>query len=59
MPPPLEHVSGLITPHQKQQIEAIGGDAGVSAGLRTAITAGLLALQGDCALIQPIDELRE
>ena len=59
MPPPLEHVSGLITPHQKQQIEAIGGDAGVSAGLRTAITAGLLALQGDCALIQPIDELRD
>ncbi len=59
MSPPLEHVSGLITPHQKQQIEAIGGDAGVSAGLRTAISAGLLALQGDCALIRPIDELRE
>ena len=59
MSPPLEHVSGLITPHQKQQIETIGGAAGVSAGLRTAITAGLLALQGDCALIQPIDELRD
>lgn len=59
MSPPLEHVSGLITPHQREQITALGGDAGVSAGLRTAISAGLLALQGDCALIQPIDELRE
>jgi len=58
MPPNLQHVAGLIPEHQKQQIEAIGGGA-VSAGLRTAISAGLLALQGDCALIQPIDELRE
>jgi hypothetical protein len=59
MPPNLQPVAGLIPEHQKQQIEALGGEAGVSAGLRTAITAGLLALQGDCALIRPIDELRD
>lgn len=59
MSPPLEHVSGLIPQHQREQITALGGDAGVSAGLRTAISAGLLALRGDCALIQPIDELRD
>lgn len=58
MSPPLEHVSGLIPEHQKQQIEALGGEAGVSAGLRDVVAAGLLALQGDAALIRPIDELQ-
>jgi len=58
MSPPLEHVSGLITPHQREQITALGGDAGVSAGVRIAITAGLLALQGDAALLAPVDELQ-
>lgn len=59
MPPNLQPVAGLIPEHQKQQITALGGEAGVSAGLRDVVTAGLLALQGDCALIRPIDELRD
>ncbi len=59
MSPPLEHVSGLIPQHQREQITALGGEAGVSAGLRDVVAAGLLALQGDCALIRPIDELRD
>jgi hypothetical protein len=37
----LQHVSGLVAPCQTQQIAPIGGDRGLS--------AGLLALQGDCA----------
>ena len=59
MPPPLETVSAKIPQHQREQIQSLGGDRGLSAGLRDTITAGLLALQGDCALIQPIDELRD
>lgn len=47
----------MIPEHQLQQIAAIGGDRGVSAGLRDTISAGLLALQGDCALIRPVSEL--
>lgn len=54
----LENVGGMVMPHQKQQIEAIGGDRGISAGLRDVISAGLLALRGDCALIAPIQELQ-
>lgn len=58
MPPNLQPVAGLIPEHQKQQIEAIGGAAGVSAGLRDVVTAGLLALQGDAALLAPVAELQ-
>jgi hypothetical protein len=58
MSPPKEHISGLIHPHQREQIEAIGGDRGISAGLRDVVTAGLLALRGDAALIAPIEELQ-
>ena len=58
MSPPKEHISGLIHPHQREQIEAIGGDRGISAGLRDVVTAGLLALRGDAALIAPITELQ-
>ena len=47
----------MVPEHQLQQITAIGGDAGVSAGLRTAVSAGLLALQGDAALLAPVSEL--
>jgi hypothetical protein len=54
---PLKHVSGLVAPRQLQQITAIGGDRGLSAGLRDVVSAGLLALQGDCALIRPVSEL--
>lgn len=43
--------------HQLDQITAIGGDRGVSAGLRDTIGAGLLALQGDAALLAPVEEL--
>jgi hypothetical protein len=57
--PPLENVSAKIPPHQREQIAALAGNRGLSAGLRDVITAGLLALKGDCALIAPIDELRE
>jgi len=57
--PPLRNVSGMIPEHQLQQIAAIGGDRGVSAGLRDTIAAGLLALQGDSALIAPVSELHE
>jgi hypothetical protein len=49
----------MVPVHQLEQITAIGGDRGVSAGLRDVITAGLLALQGDCALLQPVEELQE
>lgn len=59
MPPPTVHVSGRIAPHQLEQIAAIGGDEGVSAGLREVVTAGLLALKGDCALIRPVSELHQ
>lgn len=59
MLPPLENVSAKIPPHQREQIAALAGNRGLSAGLRDVITAGLLALKGDCALIAPIDELRE
>jgi hypothetical protein len=55
--PPLKNVSGMVPEHQLQQITAIGGDAGVSAGLRTAVSAGLLALAGDVALLAPVSEL--
>jgi hypothetical protein len=47
----------MIAPHQKRQLEAIGGDDGLSAGLRAVVTAGLLALQGDAALLAPVDQL--
>jgi len=57
--PPLRHVSGLIPEHQLEQIQAIAAGRGVSAGLRDVITAGLLALQGDCALVAPVSELHE
>jgi hypothetical protein len=53
----LQHVSGLVPPHQLEQIASIGGDRGLSAGLRDVVSAGLLALQGDCALIRPVSEL--
>jgi hypothetical protein len=55
--PPLVHVSGLIPPHQREQIEALAGDRGISAGVRDVIAAGLLALQSDMALLQPIADL--
>jgi hypothetical protein len=54
----LRHISGLIPEHQLQQITAIGGDRGVSAGLRETISAGLLALAGDAALLAPVEELQ-
>jgi hypothetical protein len=46
-----------VPQRQLDQITAIGGDRGVSAGLRDTIGAGLLALQGDAALLAPVDEL--
>ena len=57
MSPPLRNVSGMVSEHQLQQIAAIGRDAGVSAGLRSVVSAGLLALQGDVALLAPVSEL--
>jgi hypothetical protein len=57
--PPLKPVSGLIEDHQLQQVAAIGGDRGVSAGLREVVTAGLLALKGEVALLAPISELHK
>ena len=57
MSEPLRHVSGLVAHHQLEQIQAIGGSKGISAGLRTTVTAGLLALRSDVALLQPVDEL--
>ncbi len=54
----MRHISGLIPEHQLQQITAIGGDRGVSAGLRETISAGLLALAGDAALLAPVEELQ-
>ena len=59
MSPPLKNVSGMVSEHQLQQIAAIGGDAGVSAGLRSVVSAGLLALQGDAALLAPVSELHQ
>jgi len=55
--PPLKNISGSVSEHQAQQIAAIGGAEGFSAGLRTVTTAGLLALQSDAALLQPVSEL--
>ncbi len=55
---PLRHVSGLVAPHQLEQIQAIGGSEGISAGLRTVVSAGLLALQSDMALLQPVADLQ-
>lgn len=48
----------MIPEHQLQQIAAIGADRGVSAGLRDTISAGLLALAGDAALLAPVEELQ-
>jgi hypothetical protein len=48
-----------VPPHQLEQIQAIGGSEGISAGLRDVVSAGLLALQGDCGLIRPVSELHE
>lgn len=59
MSEPLRHVSGLVPLHQLEQIQAIGGERGVSAGLRDTVSAGLLALAGDCALLRPVSELHE
>jgi hypothetical protein len=56
---PLRHVSGLVAPHQLQQLQAIGGSRGLSAGLRDVVSAGLLALRGDSALIAPVSELHD
>jgi hypothetical protein len=47
-----------VAPHQLQQLQAIGGDRGVSAGLRDVISAGLLARAGDAALLAPVEELQ-
>jgi hypothetical protein len=57
--PPLETVSARISQHQRQQLEAIGGERGLGAGLREVVTAGLLALTCDVALLSPVDELLE
>ncbi len=59
MSPPLETVSARISQHQRQQIETIGGDRGLSGGLREVVTAGLLALTCDVALLSPVDELQQ
>jgi hypothetical protein len=47
----------MIAPHQLEQITAIGGSEGISSGLRTVVSAGLLALQSDMALLQPVEDL--
>ncbi len=59
MSPPLTNVSGMVSEHQRQQIEAIGGERGLSAGLREVVTAGLLAMSCDVALLAPVDELQQ
>jgi hypothetical protein len=56
--PPLKPVSGLIEPHQLEAITAIGGDRGVSAGLRDVVALGLAAVDSDAALLLPVDQLR-
>jgi hypothetical protein len=48
----------MVAAHQREQIEAIGGSEGTSAGLRTVVSAGLLALQSDIALLQPVADLQ-
>jgi hypothetical protein len=57
--PPLKPVTGLIEDYQLQQVAAIGGARGLSAGVRDVLTAGLLALQGDVALLAPVDQLHQ
>ena len=58
MPPPLEHVSGLIPPEHHRAIAEIGGTDGMSAGLRAVVAAGLATLRGDGpAILGAVDEL--
>jgi hypothetical protein len=55
--PPLKPVSGLISAEQLDAVAAIGGDRGVSAGLRDVVSAGLSALNSDAALMLPVAQL--
>lgn len=58
MPPPMEHVSGLIPPDHHRAIAEIGGTDGISAGLRAVVAAGIATLQGDGpAILGAVDEL--
>lgn len=56
---PLQPISGLIPADHLEQVAAIGGSRGLSAGVRDTIAAGLLALRGDAAMLAPIGELHK
>lgn len=57
MSPPLKPVSGLISAEDLAAVAAIGGERGVSAGLRDVVSAGLSALNSDAALMLPVAQL--
>jgi hypothetical protein len=54
---PLQPISGLIPAEHLQQVTAIGGERGVSAGVRDVIAMGLAAVNSDAALLLPIAQL--
>jgi hypothetical protein len=54
---PLQPISGLISAEHLAQVVAIGGERGVSAGLRDVVSAGLSALNSDAALMLPVAQL--
>jgi hypothetical protein len=55
---PLQPISGLITGEHLAAVAAIGGERGVSAGLRDTIAMGLSALNSDAALMLPVSQLQ-
>jgi hypothetical protein len=55
---PLQPISGLITAEHLAAVSAIGGERGVSAGLRDVVALGLAAVDSDAALLLPVDQLR-
>lgn len=58
MSPPLVPVSGLLPPEHVAAIRRLGGDEGVSSGLRLVVAAGLSAIAGgDAAVGDAVDEL--
>jgi hypothetical protein len=60
MSPPLARVSAAIPSSQRDELEALGGPDGISAGVRMAVAAGLSALRaGDPAATAclPLEEL--
>lgn len=57
--PPLVPVSGLVDPGHRDLIVALGGEQGVSAGLRLIVAAGAAATRSPSSpVLQELDALR-